>query len=518
VLIGALAAAAGLTGRSARLAAGGLPGPLPCVPVPEAVVVLGVPDPPPPVVAIRVRVPAVGGLGQELEYRICVENCSAAPAHHVTVRDRLPPNARYVRAVPEPAALDPEMIWSLGTLPGGACREICLVLTPSGPGSVTNCARVQFEHGECVCTKVAGPGVAALRLQKDGPGAASLNEVLTYRLTVTNVGEREAVGVVVTDSLPAALEHASRKNTLTWDFGSLLPGQGRTAEYQVVARQVGRHGNGAVATAAGGVRQEVEHWVVVGEAKLVLAMAGPTRRYVSQPATYQLTVTNPGSVPLPSVVITNPLPPGTTFVGSRGGQLGGAEVRWLLGALEPGGSRTVDVTLRARQPGEVRNRAAATAAPGLRAEAEAATDFFGVTALLLEVVDSDDPVEVGGATSYIVLVRNQGTLPATEVRVTAQVPAEMEVTRVTANVAHKRNGQTIAFDPTTLLPQGEGRYVIYVKAKAPGDVRFKAELSAKELTSGPIQEEESTTIYAELRSEGPGKPAAARQAGRGKKP
>ena len=42
--------------------------------------------------------------------------------------------------------------------------------------------------------------------------------------------------------------------------------------------------------------------------------------------------------------------------------------------------------------------------------------------------------------------------------------------------------------------------MIFVKALAPGDVRFKAELSAKELTAGPIVEEESTTIYTDIRS------------------
>jgi uncharacterized repeat protein (TIGR01451 family) len=34
-------------------------------------------------------------------------------------------------------------------------------------------------------------------------------------------------------------------------------------------------------------------------------------------------------------------------------------------------------------------------------------------------VDSEDPVEVGGVTEYVVRVGNQGTKPATGVRVTA---------------------------------------------------------------------------------------------------
>src|SRR5262249_36732533 len=141
-----------------------------------------------------------------------------------------------------------------------------------------------------------------------------------------------------------------------------------------------------------------------------------------------------------------------------------------------------------------------TASRNLTADAEAVTEFFGAAALFLEVVDADDPVEVGGDTHYVIRVLNQGTVPVTDVQVKALVPAQMEVTRVKASADHKKDGQAITFDPITLRPQGEARYEVYVKAKLPGSVRFKVELSAKELPSGPILEEESTTIYTDLRS------------------
>ena len=114
-------------------------------------------DPPTPVVSIRVRAPASGSEGKEIEYRVIVENCSQADAHHVTVRDPLPANAKFVRASPEPHVVGPELVWQLGTLEAGACKEITLVLATVGPGDVKNCARVQFEHGQCVVTKMAHP-------------------------------------------------------------------------------------------------------------------------------------------------------------------------------------------------------------------------------------------------------------------------------------------------------------------------------------------------------------------------
>src|SRR5262245_39311848 len=78
-----------------------LPAP-PAVPFGPPLQSVGPVDPPVPTVALRVRVVAASAPEQEIEYRICVHNTSPAAAHHVLVRNPLPVNARFVRAVPEP--------------------------------------------------------------------------------------------------------------------------------------------------------------------------------------------------------------------------------------------------------------------------------------------------------------------------------------------------------------------------------------------------------------------------------
>ena len=139
-----------------------VPAPQPAIQTPPGPLPISAPevnreDPPTPVVAIRVRVPASAAAGQELEYHICIENLSAASAHHVIVRNPLPANARFVRAKPEPSAKEPELVWNLGTLEACGCREIVLVLSPTGTGDIQDCARVQFEHGQCVTTRITRP-------------------------------------------------------------------------------------------------------------------------------------------------------------------------------------------------------------------------------------------------------------------------------------------------------------------------------------------------------------------------
>ena len=457
-------------------------------------------DPPTPAVTLRVRVPASAPAGQDLEYHIHVENCSQAAAHHVLVRDPLPANARFVRAVPEPAEKEPELLWRLGTLEPCACREIVLVLAPTGTGDVENCARVQFEHGECVRTHITGaakpPAPAGLTLTKTGPAQALLYDVLTYRLTVTNGAGTAAAGVTLTDTLPEGLEPAGMKPPLKWDLGTLSPGQTRMVEYQAIAKKAGRWTNRATVTTAAGERREASATVVVGSSRLELTKSGPARRYLNRPATYLITVRNNGTMPATGVVVADLLPERAVLVGASAGSVRkGREVRWSLGTLPPGGRRTVQVALRATAAGEVVNRATVASDRDPKAEAQATTVFEAATGLTLDIDKQDDPVEVGAETKYTITVVNQGAGPVTRLVVRATVPEQLEVKGATGPSAFRREGRQVIFEPITLQPRDEKLYEVSVKALRPGDVRFKVDLGADQLTAGPVHREESTTIY-----------------------
>jgi uncharacterized repeat protein (TIGR01451 family) len=455
-------------------------------------------DPPTPVVALRIRTPARIAAGQEIEYRICVENRSPAPAHHLVVRDPLPANARFVRASPEPHGQSPELEWKLGTLEANAKKEIVLVLEPTGTGDINNCARVTFEHGQCVLTKIARP---ALKMKKEGPTEAVLSQTLSYTITLTNEGDADLSNLLLTDVLPPGLEHTGGKNRLSWILGTLAPGQSQSVQYEVVARKAGRLCNRAIATAAGGFRQEMENCVQVAEPKLGLEVSGPKQRYVNKPAPYHIVVSNTGTAVLNNAVVNNPLPANTSFLSaSEGGQFGGNQVQWSLGALPPGESRTLEIVLQSQVPGRVCNQVVVTAEPGLSRQAEACTDYAGAPALSLQIQDSQDPVEVGGITSYTITVQNQGTSPVTGVRIAATVPAQMAVTDVTGAANARREGQKVFYEPLNLQAGDSARYRVDARAERPGDVRLRVELTADQLQAGPVLQEESTTIYSALPS------------------
>lgn len=451
---------------------------------------------PAPVVAVRVRVPATVGVGQELTYRLVVENQSTAAAHHVILRNPLPAHARFVRAEPEPSAREPELLWQLGTLAGGGRREVTLVLAPDGTGDVRNCARVQFEHGQCVTTKVARPGVS---LRRTGPPQALLYDSVTLQLVVTNTGPTELTNVVVTDLLSPGLEHTIG-NRLKWELGTLAPGQARRLEYQAIAKQAGRLRAAAAVTADGGLRDEAEGTLLVTEPRLSVRITGPAQRYVNTGTPYQITVTNEGAAALADVSLAVPLPAQVAAVSTTlGGRSTGNQITWAVGVLAPGASRSVDVVLRAQAPGQHRFEATVSAERGLKARDAVTTTFAGVPAVTLDVTVSDDPVEVGGQTRYRIAVRNPGTQPVTQLRVVASLPDQLAAVRASGPADNKREGQKIVFEPLTLPPGGEGRFEVQAKALKPGDVRVRVDVTAEQLTAGAVSQEVSTTVYQDVR-------------------
>ena len=314
----------------------------------------GVVDPPVPAVAIRVRVPASAAAGQELTYRIFVDNISKATAHRVAVRASLPTNAKIVRVTPEPDQKEPELHWTFGTLEARAAKEITVVVVPDGSGEVRLLARVSFEHGQSVVTHLNQP---ELRFTKTGPAQARLGDNLKYQLEVTNTGSADATEVVVTDELPEGLLFLQGTPTergnkpLLWELGTIRPGQTQRIVYEVTAEKRGVLTNSAVATARGNLRQTASHSATVGEAKLSLVKTGPAQRLVNRPAVYYITVSNSGNVPATNVVVSDGLPQGITLVSaSGGGQQSGNEVRWSLGTLAAGGRKTVQVALLRGRP------------------------------------------------------------------------------------------------------------------------------------------------------------------------
>ena len=394
-------------------------------------------DPPTPVVRLKVRVPSAAAPGQPVEYRIRVDNVSAGDAHNVVVKNALPANAKFVRASPEPHAKEPELEWRLGTMKAGTGCDITLILQPTNLEDLRNCTRVSFEHGQCVTTRLAAV-----------PPADGTKE-------------------------PGVFDPKGKDKEKEKDKEK--PPTGKEPPIMPGADEV---------------------------PKLTLAIDGPKTQYLNLATRYFLTVTNKSKVAATNLLVECALDKKAVFLqASDDGKFLEGKVAWLLGTLEPGGSRTVVVALKSEVSGELCHRATALADKGAKAQAEICTMFGGVSALLVEMFDVEDPIEVGEGTFYPVTIRNTGSAPVTNVRLKAFIPDNLLLMRAKGpgrapEPANLPNGKVLEFDPHEKLePGAKVDYEVYVRGAKPGDVRFRIEMRADQLEAGPVIEEESTRVF-----------------------
>ncbi len=410
-------------------------------------------DPPPPVLKVKVRIPALAPPEQELTYHICIENCSPAEAHHVLVKNALPANARFVRADPPPSAMEPELQWQLGTIGGMACREITLVLLPTNKEDVKNCTRVQFEHGQCVVTRQA------------------------------------ALVPPIVETIPPEVKPPQP--------GVVPPRPGEVPPPPQPAPGVKPP-----------VVQPVPPIVTEEAPKLSLTLEGHKQQYVNLPSRYFLTLSNTSKVKATTVLIAAQLPDKAEFLSaSEPGQFVRAkppeanQVAWVLGALEPGARRTVELVLRASEPGEWCVKVNALADKGANAQGEVCTKFLGVSALAIALTDGADPILTGAHTSYVIPIRNPGSAAVTNLQLLARVPPGLKLVRTRPEEHQKGEntpaGQWIIFPPRGRLePKGADVYEVFVEAMRVGEQRFHVEVTADQLErERPVVEEENTTVF-----------------------
>jgi uncharacterized repeat protein (TIGR01451 family) len=464
-----------------------------------------------PSVALTKTGPAAAAIGQEIPYTITIANTGKVETQAMTVRDAVPDGLQYVRSDPPATVEGNQLTWTMGALQSGQAHTIQAVFRATRVGQVTNCANVTTVEGlqaeNCANTQVTAP---QLTVAKTGPTNGVVNVPITYQITVSNPGTGPATNVVLSDEFDAALEHESRSTTVELRVGTLGPNETKTIPLVLTPRKVGQLMNRVTATADGNLRAQAQHPVTVQEARITLSKSGPAARYVDRQAIFDLRVTNPGEVPLTNVVVRDQLPPELAFVSAtEGGQTGAdGQVTWNIGTLQPKQERIVQVTTRCLKltPRAV-NTAVATADPGLREQAEAALEIRGIPAFRLEVIDLDDPVEVGAKTMYRIDVTNQGSLPGNQVEIVATVPKEMRVLNADGPTKPTVDGQKVTFPPVdAVAPKQTLSYSVQVQAVQPGDVRFRVELRSAQLRE-PVIEEESTTIYSPGPSPAPSPPA-----------
>jgi len=229
---------------------------------------------------------------------------------------------------------------------------------------------------------------------------------------------------------------------------------------------------------------------------LTIAKTGTKKVYIGRPAKYTITVKNVGDGDAENMVVTDAIPANMSFSkADNNGVLAGKKVRWNLGTLNPNDSKTLNLELVAESKGAATNQASAMGECCDKVNASASTLVEGIPALLLEVIDLEDPIEIGANVTYVITVTNQGSAVANNIKLVCTLEANQEFVSSDGSSKSEAKDRVISFIPVPkLAPQAKATWNVVVKSLKPGDVRFTVEMTSDELKR-PVSETESTNLY-----------------------
>lgn len=411
----------------------------------------------------------------------------------VVVEEQIPAGTVYVSSDPEAEVKGSTVVWSLYNLEKGQRVPLTLTVKPTSVADLSSCATIVAFPEACTTTAV---GVPELALVKTTPNEKVLiNTGVPWNITVTNTGNFCAYDVVVTDTLPAGVAHESGNSKLVAELGTLAPGESRDITVNTTAAATGEHCNVAVASSSNAGSAQDDACIVVVEAGLEVAKTGTELQFVGKQASYTITAKNTGDVALDDVVVTDTVPSENKLLTAPGAEINGNTATWTT-SLGAGESKSFEVTVLGLQGGSYCNQvSASSAAYGLSGSDDACTEWRGHPALLIEVIDTEDPIFVGQETTYVIQITNQGTAADTNVSLNAALPEGLELVSAAGDTQGTISGRNVSFAPYSVLNAKEIiQFRIVAKGVAIGDARFKANMNS-DLLKTPVPEEESTQVY-----------------------
>ncbi len=448
-----------------------------------------------PNVTVEWRSTGAVTVGQESSCDLVVKNSGSVKAKDVEIEAKFPSNVRLVSSVPQPET-GSGLVWEFGEIAPGEEKIVHVNFVPVERGEVAASANVRFTGAASTSFAVTEP---LLAVKLEGSTEVMVGENASQTLMVSNPGSGTAANVKVEAIIPAGLEHA-RGERLTMELGNLAPGENRPIRLALTAVAGGRQVIEVHASADNGLVQSAASEITVIAPSLLASIEGPSLRYLGRHATYTLHVSNDGAAATDNVRVMHKVPDGFEFISAdRGAQYDPQNrmLNWFVGRLDRGEEAQVAVVLNAKSTGEFTHFIRATSEHGAISDSEVSTRVEGAASLVVDVLDLDDPVEVGVETAYEIRIKNEGTAPAQNVGLTCELPAGMEFLTASGDSSHANDKELVVFQPVSDVAAGKTlTYRVKVKGTLSGNMRFRTKVSSDSLAE-PLASEEMTKIYGE---------------------
>jgi uncharacterized repeat protein (TIGR01451 family) len=432
-------------------------------------------------------------VGKEYTYQFVVTNLRNTELTNVAITDDISGKYRVIRSQPNAIIDGNKAKWLIPSIGPGKQAVVSITGITDNTGTISSCGTVSYDDQVCATTEVVRPG---LRAAITAPKTAGLCEIIPLTYTATNVGNIPLTGVYIDGGKTSELVSLDGSRGGQVSIGSLAPGESKQVKVDAKATKEGEFRTIIKAVSSQISSEEASASTMVSAPSLRVNVEAPSKVITGRSVTYDITVSNVGSGSAANTVIQSPLPAGSSFVSaSNGGTLAAnGLIVWPAINLTPNSSTKLKATVR---PGAetIRAEAMAKAECAQPASANAQTMVEGVSAILLEVVDLEDPVEVGQNVTYVITVTNQGSAPDTNIAITCNLESTQQFVSATGVTNATSTGSTISFSPlASLAPKATATWKVVVKATSASDTRFKTSMTSSQL-GRPVEETEATKSY-----------------------
>ena len=447
------------------------------------------------VVRIERGLPAEVAGGGEFDYAIRVTNMANYTLHDVVVSDELSKGMSLKSSEPS-GTLGAVSKWNLGDLHQGESKVIRARGAVTGNADeVGGCASLTYNEKLCASVPVVRP---KLKLEKIGPAEVLKCDEFTYTFRATNEGTGVVRGVILEDQLPEGLLTTKGKSSVRLNMGDLAAGKTKSANVRVKATKAGSFANKATASSSSSGINASSNTVTtrVSEPRLELAIKCRDKAFIGKSVCYSFTVDNKGNGIAKDAIIELALPSGLRLSKvTDGGQKSGSGVKWKVGDLAPGASKKVSLCLSPTKQGTVELRARTKARCADTVSKSCSTEFVGIPAILLEVIDVEDPIPVGEIEEYEIVATNQGSADGTNIKIEILLEDTMKFEKAEGATKATVSGNKVTFEALPALsPKKTATWKVFVKAVSQGDVRFGVQMTSDQLKR-PVNETESTNFY-----------------------
>ena len=440
-------------------------------------------------------------VGKPARFEVTIRNVGAATACETVLHDQVPFGTSLITTMPPASPAGPgepsgALEWAIGELKPGQEARVAMEVMPEQEGEVGSVASVSFRADATVRSRVTKPALAIIA---EPPAPTLIGQPMTVDLTLTNPGTGTATGVVVEGLLPEAVSHPAGRE-VEFDVGQLEPGASKSISLVLTTVTPGVHQISLGARADGDIDVTQELRAEITAPMLELAADIPSRRYLQRPATCTIQMSNTGTAPALAVELAAQLPAGVKFV--RANNAGYYDERthrvlWSLEELPAGEIGTVEFVVMPTTLGPQPLVVATRNPTGLADQLSHTIEVEGLAALSIEVTDSEDPIELGGVTEYVVRVVNEGTKAATNVELVAKLLGNLEPVNAQGPVPHGVENLQVVFDPlASLAAADEAVFRVQVRGRQPGNQRMQFLVKSDDLQA-PLTAEEMTHVYSD---------------------